>query len=238
MAVTDTLEAGQIQRTVVMADRGERPLTRGWSHVVAAFGFSIAAAVLITFSWMTLAWPQALGVTIYGAGLITLFGVSAMYHRWPWRSAATVQWWRRADHATIAIFIAATYTPLCLILFEPRTAAIMLTIAWVGAIASAILNLVWINHPRWLDVVVYVALGWIIVPLAPTMWNMEGLSRAVFLLLLAGGIFYTAGAIVYGMKWPGRQARYYGYHEHFHTATIIAAILHLVAIWIVVVGAG
>ena len=165
------LKTGQIQRTYVVADRGDRPAARGWFHLVAAALSAISSAVLITFGWMTLPWPQALGVTIYGAGVVLLFAVSAMYHRWPWRSPAAVQWWRRADHATISVFIAATYTPLCLIVFEPRTAAIMLAVAWAGGIGGAVLNLVWINHPRWLDVVVYVGLGWIIVPLLPTLWH-------------------------------------------------------------------
>ncbi|WP_081764612.1 PAQR family membrane homeostasis protein TrhA [Corynebacterium jeddahense] len=219
-----------------MADRGERPVIRGWFHLGAALLSALAAAVLITFAWMTLSWFQALGVTIYGAGVSLLFGVSAMYHRWPWRTADAVQWWRRADHATISVFIAATYTPLCLIIFEPRTATVMLAVAWAGGIGGAVLNLVWINHPRWLDVVVYVGLGWIIVPLLPTLWREAG--AAVVWLLFAGGVVYTLGALVYGFKWPGRTARYYGYHEHFHTATIVAAVLHLVAIWMVVVQAG
>ena len=230
------LQQGQVQRSYVMADRGERPVIRGWFHLGAALLSALAAAVLITFAWMTLTWFQALGVTIYGAGLFLLFGVSAMYHRWPWRTADAVQWWRRADHATISVFIAATYTPLCLIVFEPRTAAVMLAVAWVGGIGGAVLNLVWINHPRWLDVVVYVGLGWIIVPLLPTLWREAG--AAVVWLLFAGGVVYTLGALVYGFKWPGRTARYYGYHEHFHTATVVAAVLHLVAIWMVVVQAG
>ena len=94
------LKTGQIQRTYVVADRGERPAVRGWFHLVAAALSAISSAVLITFGWMTLPWPQALGVTIYGAGVVLLFAVSAMYHRWPWRSPAAVQRWRRADHAT------------------------------------------------------------------------------------------------------------------------------------------
>ena len=142
-----------------------------------------------------------------------------------------MQWWRRADHATISIFIAATYTPLCLIVFEPQTAATILVVSWIGGLGGAALNLVWINHPRWLDVVVYVGLGWVIVPLIPTLWASAG--PAVVWLLFAGGVLYTVGAIVYGARWPGREARYYGYHEHFHTATIVAAVCHLVAIWIV-----
>lgn len=231
-----TLQQGQVQRSYVVADRGARPVIRGWFHFGAAILSALAAAVLITFAWMTLQWGQALGVTMYGAGLCLLFGVSAMYHRWPWRTASAVQWWRRADHATISVFIAATYTPLCLTVFEPKTAAVMLAVAWAGGIGGVVLNLVWINHPRWLDVVVYVGLGWVIVPLLPTLWREAG--AAVVWLLIAGGVIYTLGALVYGFKWPGRSARYYGYHEHFHTATVVAAVLHLVAIWMVVVQAG
>lgn len=230
------LQQGQVQRSYVVADRGTRPVIRGWFHFGAAILSALAAAVLITFAWMTLHWVQALGVTMYGAGLFLLFGVSAMYHRWPWRTASAVQWWRRADHATISVFIAATYTPLCLTVFELKTAAVMLAVAWAGGIGGVALNLVWINHPRWLDVVVYVGLGWVIVPLLPTLWREAG--AAVVHLLLAGGVIYTLGALVYGFKWPGRSAHYYGYHEHFHTATVVAAVLHLVAIWMVVVQAG
>ena len=228
-----TLQEGQVERTVVVADRGERPAVRGWCHLVAALLSAMSSAVLITFAWMTLPWLQALGVTVYGVGVVLLFGVSAAYHLWPWRSPATVQWWRRADHATIAVFIAATYTPLCLIVFEPRTAATMLAVAWAGGIGGAALNLAWIDHPRWLDVAVYVALGWLIVPLLPTLWRSAG--PAVVWLLVAGGVVYTLGALAYGFKWPGRSARYYGYHEHFHTATVVAAGCHLVAVWMVVV---
>ncbi|WP_409338238.1 PAQR family membrane homeostasis protein TrhA [Corynebacterium camporealensis] len=206
---------------------------RGWGHLIAAILSVIASTVLITYSWMALPWGQALGITVYGVGLVGLFGVSALYHRWPWRTARAVQWWRRADHATIAVFIASTYTPLCLIVLEPVTAAWMLGTAWAGAILGVILNLVWINHPRWLDVVVYLALGWLILPLLPTLWNAAG--PAVVWLLFAGGVIYSLGAVVYGLKWPGRNARWYGYHEHFHTATIAAAVVHLVAIWMVVV---
>ena len=130
-----------------MADRGPRPLTRGWGHFFAAILSVIASTVLITFAWMTLPWWQGLAVTVYGVGVVGLFTVSALYHRWPWVSMRAVQWWRRADHATISVFIAATYTPLCAIVLEPTQALWMLTSAWVGAIMGVILNLVWIN-PR------------------------------------------------------------------------------------------
>lgn len=216
-------------------NRGPRPVTRGWFHFFAAVASVVAGSVLSTFAWMTVSWWQALGVTLYAVGVVVLFGVSAAYHLGHWRSARTVQWWRRADHATIAFFIAATYTPLCLIVLPPGQAAWMLGVAWAGALAGITLNLLWITHPRWLAVTVYLVLGWLIVPLLPSLWT--GAGPAVVWLLAAGGVIYSLGALVYGFRWPGRQSRVIGYHEHFHIATIVAAVVHQVAVWMVVVGA-
>lgn len=216
-------------------NRGPRPVTRGWFHFFAAVASVVAGSVLSTFAWMTVPWWQALGVTLYAVGVVVLFGVSAAYHLGYWRSARTVQWWRRADHATIALFIAATYTPLCLIVLPPGQAAWMLGIAWAGALAGVALNLLWITHPRWLAVTVYLVLGWLIVPLIPQLW--AGAGPTVVWLLAAGGVVYSLGALMYGLRWPGREARVLGYHEHFHIATIVAAVVHQVAVWMVVVGA-
>ncbi len=224
--------ADMITLTRQVLDRGPRPVTRGWFHFFAAVASVVSGSVLSTVAWMTLAWGNALGVTIYAVGVVVLFGVSAAYHLGHWRSERTVAWWRRADHATIAFFIAATYTPLCLIALPATQALLMLAAAWGGAALGIALNLVWINHPRWLGVVVYLVLGWLIVPLIPTLWANEG--PAVVWLLFAGGVIYSLGAMVYGFRWPGRQARIFGYHEHFHTATIIAAAVHQVAVWMVV----
>ncbi|GGG80683.1 PAQR family membrane homeostasis protein TrhA [Corynebacterium pelargi] len=227
-----TLEERVIERRLLLADRGVRPLIRGWFHLFASLASIISGSVLSTIAWMKLPPVQALGVTIYAIGVLVLFGVSAAYHRGPWRSSKTVKWWRRADHATIAVFIAATYTPLCLIALPGTPGLIMLLIAWIGALAGVVMNLVWIDHPRWLAVAVYLVLGWLIVPLIPQLWSNIG--HLVVWLLLAGGLVYTVGAVVYGLRWPGRNAKLYGYHEHFHTATIIAAALHFIAIWMVV----
>lgn len=225
------MEQGQITLTRQIYDRGPRPVTRGWFHLVAAWISVVSGSVLATYGFMTLPWQQGMGVLIYSLALITLFGVSAAYHRGPWKTLRTITWWRRADHATIAVFIAATYTPLCLIALPDHLW--ILAIAWAGALAGVFLSMVWINHPRWLDVVVYLGIGWLIVPLVPQLWVSTG--PAVVWLLFAGGLVYTAGALVYGFRWPGREARVIGYHELFHAATIVAAVVHLVAIWIAVV---
>lgn len=222
----------QIIRISYRLDRGHRPLLRGWLHFAFSILTALAGTVLVTYAWLKHPWPEATAVTVYAIGVVVLFGVSAAYHLGPWRTARTVQLWRRADHATIAIFIAATYTPLCVFLLDARTSTYMLLAAWTGAVLGAFLNLVWIRHPRWLDVVVYLVLGWLIVPLIPQVWRAGG--PMVVWLLFAGGLVYSLGALVYGFKWPGRSARIMGFHEHFHTATVIAAVLHLVAVWMVV----
>lgn len=222
-----------VQLTRQALDRGPRPRLRGWAHLIAAFVSIISGSVLSTYAWMTLPFGQALGVTVYAIATFVLFAVSGLYHRVPWRSMRTVRWWRRADHATIAVFIAATYTPLCLIILVPATAAGILAAAWAGALLSVVLNLFWISHPRWLAVVVYLVLGWLVVPLIPQLWTDSG--PGVMGLLLAGGVLYSVGALMYGFRWPGRDARFFGYHEYFHAAVVIAALCHLVAVWIVVV---
>lgn len=215
--------------------RGPRPRLRGWVHVIAAVASLISGVVITTFAGLHLELLEAFGVAVYAVGLTALFAVSGAYHRGPWRSATTVQWWRRADHAMICVFIACTYTPLCLIVLEPPVSVIMLTVIWVAALAGVGLAMVWIEHPRWVDVVVYLGLGWAIIPLLPQLVADAGWP--VVILLAAGGVIYSLGAVIYGLKWPGRNARWYGYHEHFHTATVIAAILHLVAMWMVVTAA-
>lgn len=227
-AAADQLPFVQLTRWVY--DRGQRPVTRGWFHLVAAWLSVVSGSVLVTYAFMTRPWLQALGVLVYALGVVGLFGVSAAYHRGPWKSLRAINWWRRADHSMIALFIAATYTPLCLIALPSQWW--MLLIAWVGALAAVGLNMGWINHPRWLDVVVYLALGWLIVPLIPQLWATVG--PAVVWLLFAGGLVYSLGALMYGFKWPGRRARILGFHEVFHAATIVAAVVHLVAVWMVV----
>ncbi|MBP3088830.1 hemolysin III family protein [Corynebacterium sp. sy017] len=222
-----------IARTRYVWNRGPRPSGRGKVHFIGAVLSLVSGTVLSTYAWMTLPWWQAMGVCVYAVGLCALFGVSAAYHLGPWRHKKTVQWWRRADHAMIAVFIAATYTPLSLIILSRQQTIWLLGTVWVGAVLGVVLNLVWINHPRWLDVVVYLVLGWLIVPLMSQLWVNAG--AAVVWLILAGGIVYSLGAVMYGFRWPGRQARHYGFHEHFHTATVVAAILHLIAMWFVVV---
>ncbi len=228
--MTETPAPRMVSVTRSRLDRGPRPKARGLYHHIAAYLAGISGAVLVTFAWLRTPWPVGLATTVYAVAVVALFGISAAYHRGPWRSERAVHAWKIADHSTISIFIAATYTPVAVLSLNPHDAFWLLLIVWAAAIASV--GLTFIRHPRWLDVIVYLVLGWAVVPLLPALLANAG--PAVVSLLAAGGIVYSLGAVVYALRWPGRNAHLIGYHEHFHAATIIAAILHMVAIWILV----
>lgn len=214
-------------------DRGPRPLLRGTLHARAAWAFAGSGAALTAVAatrhgvgagtWLT---------ALYVVCLVGAMAVSALYHRGRWRSMAVVRRWRRADHAMIAVFIAGTYGPVVVSALAPPDAAVILAVCWAFALAAVALNMFWIGHPRWLDVVVYLALGWLIVWEAPALWS--GAGPAVTLLIAGGGVVYSLGAVVYGLRRPNPSERWFGFHEVFHAATIVAAVLHHVAIWLAV----
>lgn len=212
--------------------RGMRPSLRGWIHLTATAAFAIAGTVLAIFAATWQPPAQTLATVVYVLSVVSLFGISAAYHRGQWKTTATIERWRRADHSMIAIFIAATYTPLCAILLPQPQQAIILTAAWAAAGLIIVLNTLWLNHPRWLASLCYIIQGWLIIPVIPTLYHQGGIT--VLTLLAAGGVVYTLGAIGYACKWPGKTAKHWGYHEYFHAATVVAAILHYVAIWLVI----
>ncbi len=215
-------------------DRGARPYLRGRLHENAAWyfggtGTALTATAFILHGNTTLSWVTAL----YTLCLIGLFAVSALYHRAPWRSEATVRAWRRADHSMIAIFIAGTYGPIAVFAFHSWSDGLwILPVCWVLAIAAVAMNIFWIGHPRWLDVIVYLALGWLAV------LKLGGFIGAIpvvpGMLIVLGGVIYSLGAVVYGRRRPNPSAQWFGFHEVFHAATIVAGGLHHVAIWILV----
>jgi hemolysin III len=205
------------------------PRLRGVSHVVAFWLALAAAIVLVVLAPDSSARTAA---TIYGAGLCALFGGSGLYHRWRWDP----RWrplLRRVDHSTIFVFIAASYTPIALLVLDGALQVTLLVIAWAGALAGVAFSLVWIEAPRWLVAATYLALGWVSVIALPQM--VERLSPAPLVLIAAGGLLYTTGAIVYALKRPNPWPRVFGFHEVFHAFVIVAAVAHFVAMagWVV-----
>ncbi len=200
-----------------------KPLLRGVSHEIAAFA-ALAA-------WIALAAAAAsprgrAAANVYGGSLFALFLVSALYHRrnWPPRARA---WMRRLDHSAIFLLVAGTYTPLCLLL-PPSSGLPLLALVWGGAALGIVQSVLWIHAPKPLVAAIYVALGWAVLPVLPTLRAVLGTPALA--LLGAGGAAYTLGAVIYAARRPDPFPRVFGYHEVFHALVIAAAALHYAVI--------
>ena len=203
------------------------PKLRGWFHLGAAPVVFIASLVLFILSKNSLKFAVAL----YSLTAITLFSVSAIYHRVPW-SASRKKIWRRWDHANINLLIAGSYTPFAVALLEGRDRTILLSVVWMGALIGVALRVFWVGAPRWSYVANYLLLGWVAIFYTPQLYRAGGLW--ILLPILIGGLFYSVGAIFYVLKFPGKNARYFGFHELFHIFVIAAWISQYVAISIAI----
>lgn len=209
---------------------GLRPRLRGWLHFWSFIASVATGATLIALAASTVSGLAALATSVYGATVLGLFGVSALYHRVTWKSDRVRTWMKRLDHSMIFVFIAGTYTPFALLAMDQGTGRIVLAVVWTGAILGVTLKLAWPHAPRWLGVPIYIALGWVAVFVLPELLHHAGVAALV--LLLVGGALYTVGAVFYATRWPNPWPQVFGYHEFFHAATVVAAICHYIAIWL------
>jgi hemolysin III len=180
-------------------------------------------------------WPARLAAAVYGVAGITLFGVSAAYHRSPlgsWRRGLLA----RLDHVGILLMIAGTYTPLVVLALRGWTRLTVLAVIWSGTVAGILARLVWRPAwrpaPRWLITSLFIALGWVALFVLPQL--LRGAGALVLALILAGGIMYSLGAVVYARKRPNPSPRWFGFHEVFHAATILAYLTQYAAVSLVV----
>lgn len=211
------------------ADVVPKPRLRGWIHLVAA-PLSLAASVVLICLAQG---PQRKGAAaVYLATSVVLFGVSALYHRFYWapRPQRLLQ---RFDHANIFLLIAGTYTPIAVGTLGRRDSTLLLAIVWSGALVGIALYVFWPTAPRWLSTLVYVVLGWTAVYYLSPMWHSDN-GPAIVWLILAGGILYTAGAVVYAAKKPDPWPRWFGFHEIFHSCTVLAWACHCVAAYLAI----
>lgn len=205
-----------------------KPKLRGWIHFGAA-PLSLAASIVLVVLAPTagLKWASA----VYLASSFILFGVSAAYHLFYWTPKMhTVL--QRMDHSNIFLLIAGTYTPITVGLLEGSQRVILLSVVWAGAAVGILVNLFWPKAPRWLSTLIYVVLGWTAVWYLPSFWSSGG--AAIVLLILAGGILYTVGAVAYATKKPNPWPKWFGFHEIFHLFTVLAWACHCVAAYLAV----
>jgi hemolysin III len=197
-----------------------RPLLRGVSHEIFFF-VSLVTGPLLVIAAPTV--KAKVCVAIYALTTTTMLGTSALFHRHRWASAAARKRMRRADHSAIFLFIAGTYTAVSLVL-SPGWAALVLSLVWAGAIAGIIIRWAWLTAPKWAVALPYVVLGWMAVIALPEL--VHRLGGEGMALLVAGGLLYTVGAVVYARKRPDPWPTVFGYHEIFHALVVVALILH------------
>jgi len=210
-------------------DPEQIPVLRGLFHLWAFVAAIAAGVVLVVLADGP---REIVSSWVYAAALAAMFGASALYHRFPWRSTAKRLWARRLDHSTIFVFIAGTYTPFALLLFAGVTQWLVLVLVWGGAALGLALELIWIDSPRWLSAIAYLAVGWVGVLTIPQLFSGAGVAVAV--LLLVGGGLYSVGAVVYATRWPDPFPRVLGFHEVFHLLVVAAAVTQFVAVSLVV----
>jgi hemolysin III len=209
------------------ADIG-KPRLRGRLHQYAFFVALVCGVVLCSIAATRPGIAPFVSTLIYSITVCGLFGISALYHRRQWGERG-YQIMRRLDHSMIFIFIAGTYTPFCVLLLEQDKATLLLTLIWTGAVGGVALKSIWPHLPRWVGAPLYLALGWGAVAILPDILHSGGVADLV--LLAAGGVIYSAGAVFYAMRRPNPWPTVFGHHEFFHACTLLAALCHHIAIY-------
>jgi hemolysin III len=205
----------------------QRPLLRGVLH---AWAFAVSCVVGVLF--VAFAPAHGVAAAVFAISASLMLGTSALYHRITWTPSRRL-WMRRADHSALFLLIAGTYTPVALLGLHGAWRTSVLAVVWAGAAAAIVTKLFWVGSPRWVSAAIGLALGWVAVVALPQLAHNEGL--APLFLLAAGGLAYTAGAVVYALRRPDPNPRVFGYHEVFHALTIVALSCQYVAIAVFVV---
>jgi hemolysin III len=201
-----------------------KPRLRGVSHHIAFYVAACAGVLLVAAAESARSMAATL---VYAVLLAAMFGVSASYHRIDWGPRGRV-WWRRADHAMIFAFIAGTYTPMCVLGLDRVVGQRLLALVWTCAGLGILRALLWPGAPRAVSAALYIAVGWIVVVYLPEVTS--ALDSTAQALLLAGGVCYTMGAVVYIARRPDPIPAVFGYHEVFHALVIVACGCHFAAV--------
>jgi len=204
----------------------EKPLWRGWIHA-GTFPVTIVAGIilLVAADGPAATWSSA----VFVASSMLLFGNSALYHRINWQPR-TKMIFKRIDHANIFLLIAGSYTPIAVLALPPDKSVLLLSLVWGGALLGIAFRVFWINAPRWLYVPLYLALGWGALMFIVDFFQANAVMMT---LIMVGGLCYSVGAVVYGLKKPNPVPGVFGFHEIFHALTVVAFLCHWVAILII-----
>lgn len=239
MEYSDAVYRRTHPRRSLRGEKGRDPYDglRPWSAITHGVGAVLAVVgtvfLLIRSSLMGLdGWHMA-AFAIYGVSMICLYTASTLYHCLNTAVAGRLAL-RKLDHCSIALLIAGSYTPICLTALRSQGAWgwSIFGVVWAMALASCCLSLLWISSPRWLTSGVYLLMGWVAV------FALYPLSRVLpaegFFWLVLGGLLYTAGGVLYAVKWPGRDNPRFGCHEVFHLFILAGSVCHYIMMYRVV----
>ena len=201
-----------------------KPLLRGTSHALAFVASLPLGLALVLAADTDL---ELVATIVFATSVVTMFGASALYH-WREQPDAHKRWLRRIDHAGVYGLIAGTYTPFGLLVLEGNWRIVVLSIVWSGALAAVLLKFIWLDAPKWLAAAIAVALGWVAVVAAPQL--VDGIGVGGSLLVLVGGLAYTAGALVYAFRRPNPYPAVFGFHEIFHVLVIAGVACEYAAV--------
>jgi hemolysin III len=205
-----------------------KPTWRGWIH---AGTFPVAIVLGIVLLVVADGSAAKVSCAVFVLSSLLLFGVSALYHRLNWGDTAR-RVLKRLDHANIFLLIAGSYTPITVLSLPQEKASLLLSLVWGGALLGIGFRVFWIGAPRWLYVPLYLLLGWAAVMFMVDFFNANPIMMS---LIIVGGLFYTLGAIFYGLKRPNPFPGKFGFHEIFHTLTLLAFLCHWTGILLVAI---
>ena len=172
-------------------------------------------------------------MVIFMLSMISLYGASALYHSVVVKDRM-LRIFRKIDHMMIFVLIAGSYTPVCLIVLDKDSGYMLFGIVWTIAVVGMVIKAVWITCPKWFSSILYIAMGWVCLGVFGPLWHT--LPHGAFLWLLAGGVIYTAGGIIYALKLPvfNSRHRYFGSHEIFHLFVMGGSICHFIFMYLYV----
>lgn len=197
------------------------------THFIGMLMAVFAAMPLLTKAGVSGSSVTFIAMAVFAASMILLYGASATYHSVN-VTGRVLRVFRKIDHMMIFVLIAGSYTPVCLIVLGGRTGYTLLAVVWGIAIAGMLIKALWISCPKWFSSAIYIAMGWVCLGVFGPLWNT--LPKSAFVWLLAGGIIYTVGGIIYALKLPIFNAKHtnFGSHEVFHLFVMGGSICHFI----------
>lgn len=197
------------------------------THLLAAFMTMMGATPLLIHAVLSGNAKMFVAMVVFVSSMLLLYTASTVYHSVN-LGGKLLTFFRKIDHMMIFVLIAGSYTPICLLVLEPKSGRILLVLVWGLAVLGMCIKAIWITCPKWFSSIIYISMGWTCLGVFGQLMNR--LAAREFGLLVAGGVFYTVGGIIYALKFPvfGGKYKYFGEHELFHVFVMLGSACHFI----------